>query len=71
MMIRIRYPDGKYDMVKVSRLDYLIAKKRISEFRRTTGWVIIGRDPIRKNKRESYRGPERRQSMVSRRFHLG
>lgn len=62
MMIRIRYPNGRYDMVKVTRLDYLIAANRISDFRRATGWVRIGRDPIRKNSGESYSGPERRHS---------
>ncbi len=60
MMIRIRYPDGRYDMVKVSHLDCLIAANRISGFLRATGWVVIGRDPIRRNSRGFYSGPERR-----------
>lgn len=64
MMIRIRYPDGRFDMVKGTRLEYLIATKRISGFRRSTGWVVIGRDPIRKNSEGAYCGPERRDSMV-------
>ncbi len=64
MMIRIRYPDGRFDMVKGTRLEYLIATKWISGFRRATGWVVIGRDPIRKNSEEAYCGPERRDSMV-------
>ena len=64
MMIRIRHPDGKYDMVKVTRLDYLIAEKRISGFCRAMGWVRIGRDPIRKNSGESYCGHERRYYKV-------
>lgn len=60
MMIRIRYPDGRYDMVKVSQLDRFIAKNQISGFRRATGWVVIGRDPIRRNSKEFYLGPEKR-----------
>ncbi len=60
MMVRIQYPDGKYDMVKVSQLDRLIAENRISGFCRTTGWVTIGRDPIRRNSRSFYLGLERR-----------
>lgn len=68
MMIRIRYPDGKYDMVKITRLDDLIASKRIFGFRRATDWVLIGRDPIRKNSGESYCGPERRHLSSSSRI---
>lgn len=60
MMIRIRYPDGRYDMVKVSQLDRFIAADLISGFRRASGWVVIGRDPIRRNSREFYLGPEKR-----------
>lgn len=40
MMIRIQYPDGRYDMVKVSQLDRFIAADLISGFRRATGWVV-------------------------------
>lgn len=64
MVIRIQYPDGKYDMVKRTRLEYLIATKRISGFRRGTGWVSIGHDLIRKNSGESHCGPERRHSVA-------
>jgi hypothetical protein len=60
MMIRILYSDGRYDMVIVSQLDRLIAAHRISGFRRATGWVFIGRDPIRKNSKKFHLGPERR-----------
>lgn len=65
MMVRIRYPDGRYDMVKVSQLERLIAANLISGFRRATGWVVIGRDPIRRNSRGFYPGPERRHSTGS------
>jgi hypothetical protein len=60
MMIRIKYPDGKYDMVKASQLDRLIAENRISGFHRATGWVAIGRHPIRSYSRGFYLGAERR-----------
>lgn len=60
MMICIRHPDGRFDMVKETRLEYLISTKQISGFRRASGWVEIGRHPIRKNSKETYFGYERR-----------
>lgn len=60
MMIRIQYPDRRYDMVKVSQLERFIAANRISGFRRATGWVVIGRDPTRRHSQEFYLGPEKR-----------
>jgi hypothetical protein len=63
MMIRILYPDGRYDMVVVSQLNRLIAANRISGFRRATGWVFTDRDPIRKDSKGFYLGPERRHPM--------
>ncbi len=64
MMIRIRYPDGRFDMVKAMHLDRLIAARQISSFKRQSGWVVLGRDPIRgPGKRVFYLGTERRESM--------
>lgn len=42
-------------------LGQLIATGRIKAFLRSTGWVTIGRDPIREAGRVSYYGPERRK----------
>ena len=60
MMIRVRYGDGQTEMVRPPLLNLLIERKRISEFRRAQGWAELGRDPIRQNQIENYRGPERR-----------
>jgi|Deesub1362A_J573_1020465.scaffolds.fasta_scaffold00956_12 hypothetical protein len=59
MLIRIRYRDGRYDMVKPFILDRLIAERSIEGFHRSEGWVTIGRDRIRGDGGE-YHGPERR-----------
>ncbi len=59
MMVRIRYFDGRYDMVKAATLDLLIALRQISQFERTDGWAIVGRDHLRGDG-GNYRGPERR-----------
>jgi hypothetical protein len=36
-----------YDYVKEPLLDKLIALKLIKKFKRTTGWVTLGVDPVR------------------------
>lgn len=47
MMIRIVYQDGRFDMVRPESLDPLIAAGSITHFRRSTGWVTLGKDPVR------------------------
>jgi hypothetical protein len=36
-----------YDYVKGQQLDKLIALKMIEKFKRTSGWVALGVDPVR------------------------
>ena len=60
MMIRVMYNDGRYDLVKESMLDLLLATRKLTGFLRSSGWAIIGRDPVRGAAAESYKGPERR-----------
>lgn len=60
MMIRVRYPDGLTRMVRPSLLHQLIKSRKISEFRRTDGWVRVGIDPVRHRRMSDYSGPERR-----------
>jgi len=47
MMIRICYPDGRYDMIKASHLERLLNVHRIHRFKRSEGWVVVGRDRVR------------------------
>jgi hypothetical protein len=49
MLIPILRNDNQYDFVKGFILNSLIESKRIIKFKRSTGWVTIGRDPIREN----------------------
>ncbi len=42
-------------------LGELLARGKVQGFRRSSGWVIVGRDPIRQSGRGFYRGPERRR----------
>ncbi|BEH11171.1 MULTISPECIES: GSU3473 family protein [Geobacter] len=61
MLIRVQYPDGRYDYVKHTRLDDLIDSVQISRFLRSSGWVVIGEDPVRRRgNRAPYVGTERR-----------
>ena len=64
MLIRVRYTDGRIDLVPSKKLDELILMSEIEEFERATGWVTLGKDPIRSSLRGAYRGPERRRCEV-------
>lgn len=60
MLIQVTYNDERYDYVKDFMLDKLIEDGAISKFRRSSGWVRIGIDPIRKRRSDKYGGVERR-----------
>ena len=51
MLIQVKYPDNRYDYLKETILDLFIESNKITEFKRSTGWVRIGIDPIRKARR--------------------
>lgn len=61
MMIRVMYSDGRFDLVKPSALDQLLEQNCLASFKRSSGWAVVGRDPLRGVGGNSYRGPERRQ----------
>jgi hypothetical protein len=62
MLLKVIYQNDKYDMVRPSLLNELIASKKIKKFYRSGGWVDIGRDPIRRSAAAgSYGGLERRK----------
>lgn len=52
MMIQVNYPDNRFDYVKDKILDSLIETKKIKRFRRSTGWVNLECDPVRRARRE-------------------
>ncbi len=61
MMIKVIYNDYTYDTATASLLDDLLNTNKIVAFQRSSGWVRVGRDPIRGMGGE-YSGPERRGS---------
>ena len=48
MSIKVMYANGKTGIVESFQLDDLIASGKITKFRRSDGWVVVGKDPIRK-----------------------
>ncbi|RII30216.1 MAG: hypothetical protein CXR30_07805 [Geobacter sp.] len=65
MLIQVKYPDDRYDYVKERTLDLLIESDKITEFKRSTGWVKIGVDPIRtKTANDSDKYPNERRGLL-------
>jgi len=60
MLIKVKYPGGKYDEIKPWLLNDLILKGSIESFQRSTGWVAIGKYNMR-GMGGRYKGPDRRQ----------
>jgi hypothetical protein len=66
MLLQVVYTDNHYDYVKDFMLDDLIESRKIAKFRRRSGWVTIGVDPIRaRNGKRTFNGIERRSSVSS------
>ncbi len=66
MLIQVIYPDDRYDYVKEFMLDELIESQKITRFRRRSGWVTLGVDPVRKPRRKDadFSGQERRAKVA-------
>jgi hypothetical protein len=60
MLIRVMYDDGTYDMVKPQRLDLLLETEKLTSFKRSDSWVVIGRDTLRSSRSQGRKGVERR-----------
>lgn len=60
--VTVVYPDGMMDMVDSLSLQILIEEDAILKFQRSDGWVYVGVDPVRLQRRDNYQGPERRLS---------
>jgi hypothetical protein len=55
MIIKVIYNDNSQGMVDDTLLDALISSDQIISFRRSSGWVVIGRNPVRCIKTERRR----------------
>ena len=61
MQIKVKFIDGRIELVRPRELQELIDARRIIQFRRAGGWVMLGKDEIRSTLRGDYLGPERRR----------
>ena len=56
--------DGTSNQIPPNALDVLLDNNRVLKFRRASGWVTVGVDPVRSRRSnfafDSYSGPERR-----------
>ena len=61
MRVQVIYFDNNTGFVNAESLEELIQTRRIIAFKRSDGWVRVGRDPVRHTRRP-YKGPERRRN---------
>jgi hypothetical protein len=61
MLIRVRYVNDTYDMLKAWRLQEYLDDGRVVAFLRSDGWAVVGRDSLRRSMGRGYPGPERRR----------
>ncbi len=61
MLIRVVYQDFTYDYVNRYCLNRLIETRKVAMFRRSSGWVIVGIDPLRRTGHPRWEVRDRRQ----------
>ena len=71
MFIPVVLIDGREELVREDELRSLMFNKQVMSFKRSDGWVVLGRDKLRDLKvpyngveRRQYNGEERRQQNV-------
>ncbi len=70
MLIPIIQKNQEPDSVPPHILDRMLANNEIYAFERSSGWAVVGRDPIRTTSRRPYFGPERRMTKSIRAYSL-
>ena len=60
MLIRVIYDDGTYDMVKPKMLDLLLERDKLTSFKRSDSWAVVGHDALRSSRSQGHKGLERR-----------
>ena len=67
MLIRVKYLDSRFDMVRPEILDHLLDAGKVMEFQRRDGWVMPKSGNLRKMNRNDYSGSGRRLSDIEKR----
>ena len=64
--IPVLFNNNHYKLVSGRELDQLLPTGRVKAFRRSTGWVLIGHDPLRGKggKFGKFKGTERRNQKI-------
>ena len=60
MLIKVKYIDDRFDMVRPEILDRLLQAGKVREFQRQDGWVMPGIGNLRRKSINEYSGPDRR-----------
>ncbi len=61
MTIQVELVDGTLCRMVPKGLDLLLSRELVKRFRRTSGWAVIGKDPVRyPDNMAEYSGLERR-----------
>lgn len=65
ILVQVELKDGRVCQVANEALDVLLDHNEIARFKRSSGWAVIGRDPLRnKDKGFVYCIPERRRYLM-------
>jgi len=67
MLIRVKYTDNRFDMVRPEILDRLLGAGKVREFQRSDGWVMPGIGNLRHRNVSDYAGPDRRKMQAEER----
>ena len=67
MLIRVKYLDDRFDMVRPELLDHLLETGKLREFQRRDGWAMPGIDKLRCKNGNDYAGTERRTRLADKR----
>ena len=63
MTIQVELNDGTLCRVVPKGLNLLLNRELVKRFKRSSGWAVVGRDPIRyTGKVNGYKGMERRKA---------
>jgi hypothetical protein len=63
MLVQVNWTNNGYNYVQDYMLDELIQSGRVARFLRSSGWVVVGVDPIRAGgSSRKYTGMDRRSS---------
>lgn len=65
MRIPVMLKDGTNVQVFPEFLEQMLKADEVFFFRRATGWVIVGKDPIREGEQDIYHGVERRRNWIT------